>query len=724
MNREEHEVWPGKPYPMGAESDGNGTNFSLFSENATAVELVLFGDDPAKLVAVVPVKERTAYAWHCYLPGVRAGQRYGYRVNGPYDPAAGHRFNPHKLLLDPYAKAIDGPVQWDDSLFGYVVGGESADLSFDERDSAGFVPKSVVVDSAFDWGGDTLRGIPWNETVIYEAHVKGMTARHPDVPHNLRGTYAGLVAPPVLDHFRRLGITAVEILPIHQHIDDRYLVDKGLSNYWGYNTIGFFAPEFRYASDHARGGQVREFKEMVKALHSAGIEVILDVVYNHTAEGSQLGPTLCFRGLDNASYYNLSPEDRRYYMDFSGCGGTFNMRHPRVLQLIMDSLRYWVTQMHVDGFRFDLAATLAREFYEVDRLSTFFDVILQDPVLSQVKLIAEPWDLGPGGYQVGNFPPRWTEWNGKYRDTMRKFWKGDDGHLSDFAIRFTGSSDLYQQEDRTPCASINFVTCHDGFTLRDLVSYNEKHNEENGEENRDGTNENNSWNCGAEGPSDDAAIGELRMRQMKNFIATLFLSQGVRMLCAGDEVGRSQRGNNNAYCQDNDISWFDWSFGKTECDFLEFTLGVIRYFKQHPVFRRRSFFLGRRFSGEGNHDIFWLKPNGTRMYRHDWEQSFAKTIGIYLNGDAITETDSRGTRISDDTFLILVNAHYERVSFVLPGSRNRWELAGATHSETDSRKKVIFEGKTVFDICDRSLAWFRLARRHRRSGQAPSAKPQ
>ena len=715
------DVWPGKPYPRGATFDGKGTNFSLFSEHATGVELVLFNKDDSELSeAVVNVKEKTAYAWHCYLPGILPGQPYAYRVDGPYDPTAGHRFNRHKLLLDPYAKAINGAVKWDDSLFGYVLGREAADLSFDERDSSPFVPKSVVIDPTFDWGGDELLRIPWNETIIYETHVKGLTARHPEIDERLRGTYAGFCSPPVLSHLKKLGITAVELLPIHQHVQDRYLVERNLTNYWGYNTIGFFAPDFRYSSKKRGGEQVREFKEIVKTYHAAGIEVILDVVYNHTAEGNQLGPTLCFRGVDNASYYSLSQENHRYYMDFSGCGGTFNMGHPRILQLIMDSLRYWVLDMHVDGFRFDLASTLAREFYDVDRLSTFFDVILQDPVLSQVKLIAEPWDLGPGGYQVGNFPPLWTEWNGLYRDTVRKFWKGDEGHLSDFALRFTGSSDLYQHEERTPCASINFITCHDGFTMRDLVSYNEKHNEANGEDNRDGTNDNHSWNCGVEGPSDDVAILELRLRQIKNFLATLFLSQGVQMLYSGDEVGRSQKGNNNAYCQDNEIAWFDWDFGTAEKELLEFTSAMIRSFKEHPVFRRKNFFHGKRFAGSGAPDIFWLKPNGTRMTTHDWKQSFAKTIGIFVNGNAITESDAQGKRITDDSFLIIINAHFEAVPFMLPGSRNRWALIHATHRDHAGETGSVFPGKTVFEMFDRSTVLFKLVKSKRNKAERKS----
>lgn len=666
-------IWPGKPYPLGATWDGDGVNFALFAEHATGVELCLFDEtDGTRQVACLPLTEQTDLVWHGYLPDVRPGQRYGYRVHGPYQPAEGHRFNPAKLLLDPYAKAIDGTVQWNDAVFGYQVGHQDADLIPDERDSAPAMPKSVVIDPAFDWEEDRPPRIPWHETIIYEVHVKGFTARHPDVPSDLRGTYTGLACPPALDYLCSLGITAVELLPIHQFVADRHLVERGLTNYWGYNSIGFFAPDVRYASGGGLGEQVREFKSMVKTLHRAGLEVILDVVYNHTAEGNHLGPTLCFRGIDNAAYYRLVAEDRRHYMDYTGCGNTLNMQHPRSVQLIMDSLRYWIQEMHVDGFRFDLASALARELHEVDRLGTFFDVIHQDPVISQVKLIAEPWDIGPGGYQVGNFPPGWAEWNGKYRDTVRDFWRGEDSTLAEFASRFTGSSDLYQSGGRRPVASINFVTAHDGFTLRDLVSYNDKHNEANGEENTDGESHNRSWNCGAEGHTDDPAVNTLRARQQRNFLATLLLSQGIPMLLGGDEIGRGQGGNNNGYCQDNEISWYDWE--RTDQDLLHFTKSVIRLWREHPVFRRRRWFQGRDIHGTEASDIGWYKPDGHPMTDEDWQAGFAKSLGIYLNGKAIPDPGPRGERIEDDRFYLLFNAHHESCPFVIPGAGlgRRW----------------------------------------------------
>ncbi len=669
------EVWPGNPYPRGANWDGKGTNFSVFSENAEKVELLLFDTKESVVPAgIVELTERTTTTWHSYLPGVRPGQLYGYRAYGPYDPQKGHRFNPSKMLIDPYAKAIAGDVAWDDSVFGYKIGGASEDLTSDDRDSARFIPKSVVIDQTFDWDGDTQPRIPWNETVIYEAHVKGLTAKHPEIPADLRGTYSAIGCEPVVRHLDSIGVTALELLPVQQHVNERALFDKKLSNYWGYNTIGFFAPDFRYASKGDLGQQVREFKEMVKALHAAGIEVILDVVYNHTAEGNHLGPTLSFKGIDNASYYCLNPKDKRYYMDFSGCGGCFNMTHPRVLQFIMDSLRYWVTEMHVDGFRFDLAATLAREFFEVDQLSTFFDIILQDPVISGVKLIAEPWDIGPGGYQVGNFPELWSEWNGKYRDTIRRFWKGDDGQLSELGYRLTGSSDLYRQSKRNPHASINFVTSHDGFTLRDLVSYDRKHNEANLEENRDGADYNDSWNCGTEGPTDDPEINSLRLRQMKNMVATMFFSQGTPMLLGGDELGRTQNGNNNTYSQDNELSWLDWEFDEKGKELLEFVKRLSTIRKEHPVLRRKSFFLGQKLAGRGVKDIFWIRPDGREMRVKEWKQSFAKSIGMLLVGSAIPDVDSRGRRIIDDSFLIFMNAHWEPINFVLPRTRGRWNI--------------------------------------------------
>ena len=639
--------------------------------------------------AILPLKEKTAYAWHGYLPQVKPGQLYGYRVSGPYQPEAGHRFNPHKLLLDPYAKAIAGDYRWDDALFGYQIGAEGQDLSFDERDSAPFVPRSVVIDPSFEWENDAPLRTPWNETVIYEAHVKGMTMQHPEINEKQQGTYAGLVDPPILDHLTKLGITAIELLPIQQHVNSRQLLERGLTDYWGYNTIGFLAPDARYSASGNAGQQVREFKEMVKAFHQAGIEVIMDVAYNHTAEGNQMGPTLCFRGIDNLSYYNLSPQEKRYYMDFSGCGGALNTRHPRVMQFIMDSLRYWILDMHVDGFRFDLAATLAREFFEVDRLSTFFDMVLQDPVISQAKLIAEPWDLGPGGYQVGKFPPLWTEWNGRYRDSVRRFWKGDDNQLSEMGYRFTGSSDLYQTDARTPCASINFITCHDGFTLHDLTSYNGKHNEANGEDNRDGINENDSWNCGAEGPTDDPAIQALRLRQMKNLMATLLLSQGVPMLTAGDELSRTQNGNNNAYCQDNELNWLSWKSDERKALFLDFTRRLIRLRKEHPVFHRKNFLQGKKIRGSPLGDILWFKPNGTEMQEQDWQSSNIHTLGIMLVGQAIGEVDERGNPIIDDTYLLFVNAHAETISCTLPPIPGGWTIWLDTRDEDSFTKKAI-----------------------------------
>ncbi|MEX2382179.1 MAG: glycogen debranching protein GlgX [Opitutales bacterium] len=667
-------IWPGEPYPLGATWDGHGVNFALFSEHATGVELCLFeGPDGSNQMACIPLTEKTDLVWHGYLPDIRPGQRYGYRVHGPYNPAEGHRFNPAKLLLDPYAKAIDGTVQWNDAVFGYQVGHQDADLTLDERDSASAMPKSVVIDPGFDWEEDRPPRIPWHQTIIYEVHVKGFTARHPDVPKELRGTYAGFTCQPVLNYLRNLGITAVELLPIHQFVADRHLVERGLTNYWGYNSIGFFSPDVRYASGGFLGEQVVEFKAMVKALHRAGLEVILDVVYNHTAEGNHLGPTLCFRGIDNDAYYRLVAENRRHYMDYTGCGNTLNMQHPRSIQLIMDSLRYWILEMHVDGFRFDLASALARELQEVDRLGAFFDVIHQDPVISQVKLIAEPWDIGPGGYQVGNFPPGWAEWNGKYRDTIRDFWRGEDSTLAEFASRFTGSSDLYQSGGRRPVASVNFITAHDGFTLRDLVSFNKKHNEANGEDNGDGEGHNRTWNCGAEGATDDSEVKALRARQQRNFLTTLFLSQGIPMLLGGDEIGRSQGGNNNGYCQDNEMSWFDWEH--VDKELLNFTTGVIRLWRDHPVFRHRRWFQERVIHGGGaTSDIGWYKPDGQSMSDQDWQTGFAKSLGVYLNGKAIPDPGPRGERIEDDRFYLLFNAHHESCTFVIPGmdSGRRW----------------------------------------------------
>ena len=662
-----NKILPGDPYPLGATWDGEGVNFAIFSEHAEKVELCLFespsGKEESERMTLPEVRD---FVWHGYLPGLAPGQLYGYRVRGPFEPQKGHRFNPHKILLDPYAKAIGRRLRWGDDAFGYRIGDPQQDLSLDERDNAAAAPLGVVIDSAFDWGNDRPPRRRWRETVIYETHVKGFTCRHPEVPERLQGTYAGLASEPAMAHLQRLGVTAVELMPVHHFIDDRHLVELGLSNYWGYNTLGFFAPEPRYASSPATHQVVREFQGMVKALHSKGIEVILDVVYNHTAEGSHLGPTLSLRGIDNASYYRLVADKRRYYMDYTGCGNTLNMTHPRVLQIIMDSLRYWVTEMHVDGFRFDLAAALAREFHEVDRLGAFFDIIHQDPVISQVKLIAEPWDLGEGGYQVGNFPVGWTEWNGKYRDSIRRFWKGDSGVMSELATRLSGSSDLYESSSRLPSASINFVTAHDGFTLNDLVSYDGKHNEANKGNNEDGTNENLSWNHGVEGPAEDEKIVELRERQKRNFLATLLLSQGVPMLCGGDEIGRTQGGNNNAYCQDNEISWYDWDLDERRQALLRFTCRLIQFRRQHPNLRRHKFFQGRPIRGSGIKDIVWLRADGTEMSDEEWTAGWMRTLGVRLDGGALDVVDDRGRRVTDITLLILANAHHEPVLFSLP----------------------------------------------------------
>ena len=664
-------VWPGLPYPLGANWNGEGVNFALFSEHAERVELCLYDADGRNETARLSLRH-TDQVWHCYLPEARPGQLYAYRVHGPYKPSEGHRFNPNKLLLDPYAKQFAGALRWTDAHFGYRLGDADEDLAFDDRDNAADMPKCVVIDAAFTWGDDRPPRTPWHETVIYEVHVKGFTQQHPEVTQALRGSYAALGTAPVIDHLKLLGVTAVELMPVHSIIDDRHLIEKGLRNYWGYNSIGFFAPDMRYSSN----GNINEFKTMVRQLHSNGIEVILDVVYNHTGEGSRLGPTLCFRGIDNASYYRLAPDDPRNYVDFTGCGNTLNMRHPRVLQLIMDSLRYWVQEMHVDGFRFDLASALARELHEVDRLGAFFDIIHQDPVLSQVKLIAEPWDLGEGGYQVGNFPIGWTEWNGKYRDTVRAYWKGDGGLIDELAFRLTGSSDLYGPGGRRPYASINFVTAHDGFTLEDLVSYNDKHNEANGEDNRDGSNDNLSWNAGVEGPTDDPAIRALRAQQKRNFIATLLLSQGVPMLLAGDEIGRTQQGNNNGYCQDSELSWLGWELGDDERGLLAFMQHMVQLRREHPVFRRRSFFQGRHIRGSDVKDIAWFKPDGAEMTDDEWPKSFARCLGVFLGGEGLDDVDERGRPIRDDNFLLLLSAHHEEIGFTLPALHPdaRWEM--------------------------------------------------
>ena len=656
---ESAEIWPGEPFPLGAHWDGRGTNFSVFSEVATKLELCLFDEHGTQRCVRLP--EVTAFCWHGYLPGVGPGQRYAFRVHGPWAPAEGVRANPSKLLLDPYARSILGPVNWDPAVLPYVLG-EPDRMSPD--DSAPHVPRSVVIDPRFDWGDDRAPRTPLHETLIYEMHVKGFTARMPGVPEHLRGTYAGLANRAATDYLRRLGVTAVELLPVHHFVHDGHLVERGLRNYWGYNSIGFFAPHAEYASRDNATDPVREFKGMVKALHAAGIEVILDVVYNHTAEGNDLGPMLSFKGLDNPAYYRLM-DDRRYYMDYTGTGNSLNMRHPHTLQLVMDSLRYWVTEMHVDGFRFDLAATLARELYDVDRLSAFFDTIQQDPILNRVKLIAEPWDLGPGGYQVGNFPVLWSEWNGKYRDVTRDYWRSQEATLGEFAARLTGSADLYQDDGRKPYASINFITAHDGFTLRDLVAYNEKHNDANGEDNRDGESHNRSWNLGAEGPTDDPEVNARRARQQRNFLTTLLLSQGVPMILGGDEIGRTQQGNNNAYCQDNEISWFDWE--RADQGLLEFTRRLIAFWREHPTFRRRGWFKGRSIRGADVKDVAWFRPDGNEMTEQDWNELFAKSFMLFLNGDALRTRDERGRPLGDDTFLLLFNAHVESIGFTLPG---------------------------------------------------------
>src|SRR5437762_2815492 len=669
-------TWLGHPRPLGATWLGNGVNFALFAEHASGVELCLFDNVDAKNENIrVPVPERTGHVWHVFLPDARPGQLYGYRVSGPYDPERGLRFNNSKLLVDPYAKAIAGKVNWGDEMFGYVVGDADQDLAPDFRDDAWGMPKAMVIDTSFDWGGDRPPRVPLQQSIIYEVHVKSFTKLCPHVPENLRGTYAGLANSAAIDYLKNLGVTAVELLPVHAHVDDKALIDRGLTNYWGYNTLGFFAPEARYSSSGDRGGQVNEFKGMVRNLHAAGIEVILDVVYNHTAEGNHLGPTLAFRGIDNIASYRLRPENPRFYLDFTGTGNTFNLLHPRTLQLVTDSLRYWVLEMHVDGFRFDLASTLARDANGVNKLHAFFEIIQQDPVLSRVKLIAEPWDVGESGYQVGNFPAPWSEWNGKYRDAVRGFWKGDEGRIGEMGYRLTGSPDLYQHDGRRPYASINFVTAHDGFTLNDLVSYNEKHNELNGDGNNDGDNNNLSWNSGVEGPTDDPQINALRERQRRNFLTTLFLSQGVPMLLGGDEWGRTQKGNNNAYCQDNEISWFDWNHDEKQNQFLGFTRKLISFRRAHPVFRRPKFLQGRRICGSEIRDVMWFNPGGSEMSEEEWASPFVRCVGMLLSGDTVDVVNVEGEPIRDDTFLLLINAHYEAIPFVLPGQEHiEWQL--------------------------------------------------
>jgi isoamylase len=698
-------VWPGRPYPLGATWDGEGVNFALFSEHAEKVELCLFEAKGNREIARIPLSWQTDLVWHCYLPDARPGLLYGYRVYGPYEPKKGKRFNHNKLLLDPYAKGIAGQVKWSNADFGYRVGHKQEDLSFDRSNNAPGIPKCMVIDPAFTWGGDKPPRTPWHETIIYEMHVKGFTQNHPQVPPPLRGSYAGLATEPVIRHLKHLGVTAVELMPVHTFVDERNLVEKGLRNFWGYNSIGFFAPDMRYSAT----SRTREFKTMVKTLHSNGIEVILDVVYNHTAEGNHLGPTLSFRGIDNESYYRLSGDDPRYYVDFTGCGNTLNMQHPRVLQLIMDSLRYWVLEMHVDGFRFDLASALARELHEVNRLSAFFDIIHQDPVLSQVKLIAEPWDLGEGGYQVGNFPVGWTEWNGKYRDVVRAYWKGEGSVMGELAYRLTGSSDLYGHSGRRPYASINFITAHDGFTLHDLVSYNDKHNEANGEDNRDGHDHNLSWNCGAEGPTDDPSIKALRAQQKRNFLATLFFSQGVPMLLAGDEMGRTQGGNNNAYCQDNELNWIDWDLKPEDHQLIEFTRRIIQVLQRHPVFRRRSFFQGRQIRGSEIKDIVWLKPDGSEMTDEEWQQSFARCLGLFLAGAGLNEYDDRGQPITDANFLLLINAHHDEIGFVLPAYHpgKLWRSELDTSRDAGLGRDGAYEGMHTYPLQGRSFVLMR-----------------
>ncbi|MDJ0355845.1 glycogen debranching protein GlgX [Paenarthrobacter sp. PH39-S1] len=694
------EVWPGNAYPLGATFDGNGTNFAIFSEVAESVQLCLFDDDGTQ--TSVDVVEVDGYVWHCYLPQIQPGQKYGYRVTGLYDPEQGQRGNPNKLLLDPYAKAVAGKIDWDPSLFSYNLGDPD---SKNDADSAPHMMLGVVINPFFDWDGDRSPRTPYHHSVIYEAHVKGLTQLHPDVPEEQRGTYAGVAHPSVIEHLKKLGITAIELMPVHQFVQDSTLLDQGLSNYWGYNTIGFFAPHNEYSSTGDLGQQVQDFKAMVRALHLADIEVILDVVYNHTAEGNHLGPTLSFRGIDNAAYYRLMDGDEKHYMDYTGTGNSLNVRNPHALQLLMDSLRYWVTEMHVDGFRFDLASTLAREFYDVDKLSTFFELIQQDPVVSQVKLIAEPWDIGPGGYQVGNFPPQWTEWNGKYRDTVRDFWRGEPSTLGEFASRLTGSADLYEKSGRRPVASINFVTAHDGFTIADLVSYNDKHNEANGEGNNDGESHNRSWNCGVEGPTEDPKVLGLRARQQRNFIATLLLSQGVPMLLHGDELGRTQQGNNNTYCQDSELSWVHWD--AVDKPLVEFTAAVNRLRADHPTFRRSRFFDGRpvlRGEGDKLQDIVWLNVDGREMLPDDWDSGFGRTIGVFFNGDSISGVDRRGHQITDVNFLLYFNAHDDVVELTLPSKdyAPKWDVVidtAGVHADDavtlGSSAKIAIEAKAL-----------------------------
>jgi isoamylase len=704
-------VWPGRPDPLGAWWDGHGTNFAVFAHHATRVELCLFDEVSGKESARIALPEQTRNVWHGYINGIGPGQLYGYRVQGRYAPREGLRFNPNKLLIDPYTRAIAGKIDWSSPIFGYRLGGRNEDMTRDVHNSARGMPKSVVIDDQFDWGDDRGPNVPWSETIVYETHVKGISMRHPDVPEEHRGTYLGVASEPIVEHLRSLGVTAVELLPVHHFFDDKFLLEKGLANYWGYNSIGYFAPVARYASGD-RGQQVTEFKTMVKRLHQAGLEVFLDVVYNHTAEGNHLGPTLSFRGLANPPYYNLMPDNPRYYRDFTGTGNSLNVCSSQTLKLIADSLRYWVQEMHVDGFRFDLAITLAREPAGYDPGAAFFDIIHQDPVLSRVKLIAEPWDVGDFGYQVGNLPVLWSEWNGKYRDNVRKFWKGDPGQIAELAYRLSGSSDLYRLSGRGPTGSINFLTAHDGFTLRDLVTYNDKHNEANGENNQDGANDNNSWNSGVEGPSEDPGIEELRSRRQRSFLATLFLSQGVPMLLGGDEMSRSQHGNNNAYCQDNEISWFDWNLNANQRSLLDFTRGLIAFRTEHPVLRRRRYFEGLFLPGADIKDLTWFKVDGTEIVDEHWSDPEVRSMGMRLAGEAIDEREAEGGRISDETLLVLLNAHHEALQFKLPeagGSDGcRWELLMNTEKPTPPTPSGSFHNVgSTYPLASRALALFR-----------------
>ncbi len=710
-------AYPGSPYPLGATWDGSGVNFALFSEHAEKVELCLFDQAyGAKEISRVPMLEQTDYVWHIYLPEARPGLMYGYRVYGPFEPHHGHLFNPHKLLIDPYAKATTGPVEWSDAMFGYRLSSDRADADQvpTTDDSAPGMPKSVVIEPGFSWGDDAPLRIPWHDTIIYEAHVRGLTILNPDLPETIRGTYAGLGDRRTIAYLRQLGITAIELMPVHHFVHDRHLVDRGLKNYWGYNSIGFFAPDTRYAAARSPGQAVNEFKTMVRSLHQAGIEVILDVVYNHTAEGDHRGPTLSFRGIDNLAYYRTVPGDLRYYMDFTGTGNTLNMRHPRSIQMIMDSLRYWITEMHIDGFRFDLASALARELHEVDRLSAFFDIIHQDPIISQVKLIAEPWDVGEGGYQVGNFPVLWTEWNGKYRDSVRRFWRGDPNQVAELGYRLTGSSDLYADNGRKPYASINFVTAHDGFSLRDLVSYNNKHNEANGEDNRDGHDDNISYNHGVEGDTDDPDILAIRARQMRNFLTTLFISQGVPMLLHGDEVARTQQGNNNAYCQDNEISWQPWDWSPDQLEMLEWTRRVINFRKDHAVLGRRRFFQGRKISGGDVKDIAWLNPDGSEISPEEWQHAERRVLAMWLAGEAADVVDEHGKAIVGDTLVILANSSDEVMPFKLPRTTagRRWVLALDTYHPHMEEGRNRYRSGGIYQLQPRSIAILKHATRN------------